>query len=320
MKQDFKYEVAFSFLADDEELAVELSDLISDRVPTFIYSKRQEELGGSDGEITFNNIFGKESRMVVVLFRDGWGETPWTRIEETAIRNRSFNEGWDFTIFILLNQSSTIPQYVPKAQIWVDYDRWGLKGAAPIIEQRVKESGGEVRTETVQDKADRLHRLKKSEQEREAYLRSAEALENAHAEFDSIVINLKTIKPTLEDKESRLVFSTSEDEFRYYEFGYMGFFLLFKWVSRHHVQFLNETKLIITIYQKNGHKPFDYEETVYFEKEYNFDRSLSGTVGWSDYHSGESFITSKQLIEYWISRYLDELEKNKIRRVGNKSR
>src|ERR1039458_4546278 len=92
----YEYDVAFSFLAQDELLATNLNDLLQDRLNTFLYSKRQGELAGTDGEQTFNSVFGEKARVVVVLYRAGWGETPWTRIEETAIRNRAFEHGYDF--------------------------------------------------------------------------------------------------------------------------------------------------------------------------------------------------------------------------------
>ena len=34
---DFKYEVAFSFLKEDEVLALKINDLLQDRFSTFIY-------------------------------------------------------------------------------------------------------------------------------------------------------------------------------------------------------------------------------------------------------------------------------------------
>ena len=100
----YKYDVAFSFLARDEGLATELNDLLQDRVRTFLYSRKQGEIAGKDGEQSFNAVFGKEARLVVVLYRRGWGETPWTRIEETAIRNRAFEYGYDFVKFIPLDE------------------------------------------------------------------------------------------------------------------------------------------------------------------------------------------------------------------------
>jgi hypothetical protein len=46
----FKYDVAISFQGKDEALATEIADLLQDRFSTFIYSKKQDELAGRDGE------------------------------------------------------------------------------------------------------------------------------------------------------------------------------------------------------------------------------------------------------------------------------
>jgi hypothetical protein len=71
MSADYKYNVAFSFLAQDEQLASQLNDHLQDRAKTFLYSKRQERLAGTDGEETFNSVFGEHARVVVVLYREG---------------------------------------------------------------------------------------------------------------------------------------------------------------------------------------------------------------------------------------------------------
>jgi len=92
----FKYDIAFSFVTEDEGLATQLNDRLQDRYRTFLYSKVQEKLAGTDGEKTFNAVFGKEARIVAVLLRPEWGNTRWTRIEETAIRNRAHDQGYDF--------------------------------------------------------------------------------------------------------------------------------------------------------------------------------------------------------------------------------
>jgi hypothetical protein len=134
---EYKYDVAFSFLAKDEALATELNDLLADRLRTFLYSKKQGEIAGTDGEETFNDVFRQEARMVVVLYRSNWGQTPGTRIEETAIRNRAYNEGYDFVKFVVLDESGSVPQWLPKTQIWIGLKRWGIPGAASVIEARV---------------------------------------------------------------------------------------------------------------------------------------------------------------------------------------
>jgi hypothetical protein len=66
--QQYKYDVAFSFLAQDEELAIQINDLLQDSVQIFLYSKKQGEIAGTDGEKSFNKVFGEQSRLVVVLY------------------------------------------------------------------------------------------------------------------------------------------------------------------------------------------------------------------------------------------------------------
>lgn len=153
----YKYEVAFSFLSKDESVAAEVNDLLQDRLKTFLYSERQKELAGTDGEKSFSDVFGKEARLVVVLYREEWGTTKWTRIEETAIRSRAYNEGYEFTIFIKLDEG-TPPKWLPPTQLWFNYQRFGAVGAASVIEQRVKDLGGQTREETVQERAARFER------------------------------------------------------------------------------------------------------------------------------------------------------------------
>ena len=60
-------------VTEDEELARQLNDLLSERLSTFVYFDRQKELAGTDGEATFNRVFGQEARIVAVLHRTKWG-------------------------------------------------------------------------------------------------------------------------------------------------------------------------------------------------------------------------------------------------------
>jgi len=130
---DFKYDVAFSFLQQDEPIATQLNDRLQDRVSTFLYSERQKEVAGTDGEETFGRAFREEARLVVVLYRAGWGETKWTRIEQSAIRARGFEHGYDFAKFIPLEQPAKLPAWLPPTQIYIGLKRFGIDGAAAVI-------------------------------------------------------------------------------------------------------------------------------------------------------------------------------------------
>ncbi len=165
----FAYDVAFSFLTEDEPLALQLNDRLQDRVKTFIYSEQQKVVAGTDGEETFHRVFGKEARIVVVLYRTGWGESRWTRVERTAIRNRGNEHGYGFAVFIPLEAPPKVPPWLPTTQVWVDLNRFGIDAAAAVIDARIRDAGGQVHQETVEEHAHRIERAIRFTKRREQF-------------------------------------------------------------------------------------------------------------------------------------------------------
>jgi hypothetical protein len=299
---EFKYEVAFSFLQQDEKIAFHLNDLITDRLSTFIYSKKQELLGGKDGEKVFNKVFYEEARIVVVLFRDGWGLSTWTRIEETAIKNRAFDKGWDFLVLVNLDTTSILPKWIPRTYIWLDYVRFKSEGAAAIIEQKVSEQGGESRPETIEDRANRLKRLRLAEGEQEKFLGSKEAIQVANDEVKIIIEKLQKAKKDIEDPATHLNLATGHKDNELYEFGYNGYYLCFSY---------KYSCLKVTLHEKMGHHGVNYKENVTKKNTYRFDRDLIGTNGWCDFETGKKFIRTDDLINIWVKKFIDDIERRK---------
>ena len=90
MTDSQQHDIAISFLSKDETLACKLAEELEREFSVFVFSKEQEKLAGTDGLETLRSAFRDESRLNVVLYRDGWGESPWTRLEQTAITDRAF--------------------------------------------------------------------------------------------------------------------------------------------------------------------------------------------------------------------------------------
>ncbi len=151
---DLHYDVAISFLSDDEPLAVKIYNDLCESLRVFVYSKRQEELAGTDGLESFRKAFHSECRLVVVLYRDGWGKTRWTAVEEMAIKERMFKGEWESLLFVMLDDKSTPPGWLPKTYIGLSYERYGdsLIGA---IRMRAEELGSSLKIETAVDRAKR---------------------------------------------------------------------------------------------------------------------------------------------------------------------
>lgn len=89
-REPTKYDVAVSFLSRDEPIAAALYERLGEGLRVFFYPRSQEELAGTDGLESMRRPFTDESRMVVVLYREPWGKTEWTRVEETATKERRF--------------------------------------------------------------------------------------------------------------------------------------------------------------------------------------------------------------------------------------
>lgn len=67
LAEEFEYDVAFSFCALDEGVAAQLNDLLSPRLKTFIYSERQREIAGTDGQESFSQVYGKIARLSISI-------------------------------------------------------------------------------------------------------------------------------------------------------------------------------------------------------------------------------------------------------------
>jgi hypothetical protein len=307
---EYKYDVAFSFLKEDEGLANQLNELLSDRVSTFLYSKQQEKVAGTDGEKIFNDVFSKESRIVVVLFRKNWGKTPWTRIEETAIRNRAYEEGYDFVIFVPLEIKSRLPKYLPKTQIWIGLDRWGVKCAASVIEARIQLFGGKPKILTPKEIAARIKNDQIFEQKRKLFLESVEGLELAKSEAKKLFAELEKVKNEIKEgiEGFELGYSVQENSC----FLNHGWFSIKCEFIHRYRDSLADSYLSLTL-QASNRSGFD--SIIINKIEYHFDINKNNEYGWIKNKDRDSFVSSNQLVEEAIKilfdKINDDLDKNK---------
>ena len=151
----YEYDVAISFLSQDAGLARELSNLLASQLRVFIYTDRQQEIAGTDGLVTLRSVFRDTARLVVVLFRNGWGHSNWTRVEQEAITDRFLKEGAGFLFFVMIDPRSVPPPWVPDKHIRFNLTDFGLEQAVGAIKLRVQDAGGRLRKEGIAERARR---------------------------------------------------------------------------------------------------------------------------------------------------------------------
>ena len=177
-------DVAFSLLAADQAVADTLVQRVRDKLRTFVWSDQQKDMAGKDGVALLTELYEKRSRLVVVLYRTGYGETKWTRVEESAITSKGLNEGWSHVFLISLD--GTKPSWLPGARLWYGYDQFGPEIAAETIVARFSELGVAPQPETLIEKAGRIEREKQGAERAENWRRSVEGVTAVLSEIDAL--------------------------------------------------------------------------------------------------------------------------------------
>lgn len=301
---DYKFEVAFSFCKVDESLASKMNDLLQDRYSTFIYFEKQKEIAGKDGEIEFGKVFRSESRVVVILYRSEWGNTSWTRIEETAIRDRAFDKGYDFTLFIPTENNIKMPEWLPRQRLWYGFERYGIEGAASVIESKIQENFGQIREENAEEKAKRLQRKIVFEQKKKSFLYSIEGVQAAAKEVNSLFSIIEDIAGKSTNKEIGLDFIVHKDK-RYCNFFTTNskYCIQTKWESYSWNTLLDSYLLVeLTTPMRNRRNPIIYSEYRFY-----FDLNEADNLGWLS--SENNFFSSESLANYLFKILLSKMEK-----------
>jgi hypothetical protein len=313
-EDDFQYDVAFSFLEEDESLATQINGLIQDRLRTFIYSQKQKEIAGKDGELMFGRIFGSQARIVLVLYRKGWGETPWTRIEKHAIQNRAYDKGYDFVLLAPLDKPPTPPEWLPKNRIWIDLERWGIEGAASIIEAKIKEVGGEVKEETAEGRAIRLIREIDAEKERRRIKDSTEGVQTANLEVNQLFKEFQEIVNHLSKEKTFVVLEIKIIRRKCVMRG-GGFSIFLSWETVYG-NTLDSSALFVYLFKGDFILP--EERSVVWERakkleefEFNFDFTKSGSPIWKQVGNHHSYST-KELAKFVITIFVGKIHEHEI--------
>ena len=310
--KEFKYDVAFSFLYEDLQLVSDVYELLKDRLKIFFFVDRQDELVGKDGEEEFSEVFGHESRVVVIFYREKWGIKGFTRTEKNAIKNRAFSgeDYYNFMLFVNLEDKNPEISWIPKTNIYFNFKQYGANGLASAIENMVIQNGGIVHEESSIELAARIERRRDAEQKRKKFLESEEGVSVAYNEFKHLC---EIIKNKMESISNNSSIFKSQFEFinEHFKIECNTLVLYCHWFLRAR-NTLHGSNLTISIinnppwYSNNKQKEL-------FKKYYFFDRNISEQNGWLEKEDDKKFYSSQQLAEQvtklFITKISEEITK-----------
>jgi hypothetical protein len=312
MTNEIKYEVAFSFLQQDEELVSQIDRLLQERLSTFVYSERQLDLVGKDGELILKNAFGSQARIVVIVFRNEWGTTPWTRIEQDAIRDRAYDAGYDFCLLIPLDEPPSKPDWYPKNRIWFGMKRYGIETAAGIIEARVQEAGGMIREETLSDRTERLQKRIQAAEKRRLFLTSEAAVAPAESEAENLLKRFVDRVPIVSNEEIPLKIERERNDVSVSSFG---FILQVEW----HLAYsnnLSNSGLSVRLIERDRRDRFDRKYNELNLLDFDFDVAESGQYGWRARLGDKKFFSTDDLVDYSLRMIVDKVSEYRLREIA----
>jgi hypothetical protein len=310
---DYKYDVAFSFLQEDEQLAINLNVAVKKYVSTFIYIENQKELVGRDGEDFFGKVFGVESRLVVILYREKWGTTKWTRIEETAIKNRGFDNGYDFVMLIPLDKPVFTPKWLPKNRIWLGIEERGIDGAAIVIESRVQELFGELKPESLAEKVLRRENELKNEREINHILTTEDGYLKFQIEYQNLLNIFNEGFNKIKEKNAGLAFNIKKNRHKGINVVSYGISLIIQF-NNSYSNNLKGAIVGIDIWEGWFDENLRNEDPFQKNKKLKvldvvFDINKNFENGWSQKDKSGTFKNSSKLVEDVLESYFDEVLK-----------
>lgn len=164
---EFKYDVAITLVGKDESFARKLESKIREvvRGEVFLYSRRQENLAAG-GELvdTFTGVFRDQARVVLILHRPEWGKTPYTSIEQDAIKGRRATSTDLRWVVVVSMEPPHLPDWYPASEFWLKRETFNPEKIAGVIASRVHEAGGTVGNE---DPLERMERLQREQEKRD---------------------------------------------------------------------------------------------------------------------------------------------------------
>ena len=290
-----------------------MNDLLKQTMSTFIYTEKQREIAGKDGEEVLNRVFGSESRIVAVLYRNNWGKTSWTRIESTAIRNRAYEQGYEFTTFIVVETPASLPKWLPKNRIWVGFERFGLQGAAGVIEARVQEAGGKPKEESVEEHAARMNRQIEAERTRAQLLGSEQGAKAAYEEAGKLFDELEKVCKKLEEP-ANMKFDLHREKHpaeRMIRIFDQKWTLSVIWYCRFS-NTLETSCLSVSIWDSRVGFPgyYHFEDPCQLEElQFNFDIVRGNEYRWKESYGKERSFSTEQLADFSMKMFLDKISK-----------
>jgi hypothetical protein len=195
----------------------------------------------------------------------------------------------------------------------VGLDRWGIAGAASVIEARVQQAGGTLFEETPLERARRIEHEIASEEARRTFLYSEQGVISAETELLRVFDEIENVSEEIGERNPKRVPRAERNE-THFVMSTRGFSLELDWFLRKSNTLedsflhLNLWKGVISMSGVGFGKPRALEKVKLI-----FDRSPAGELGWRRSKENTMLLSSRELAEECVRILLDKIQAEFLR-------
>lgn len=321
-----EYDVAISFLDEDDTTAAALYHELSNDFKVFYYRKNQRELAGTDGMESMRKPFFEDSRIAVVLYREKWGKTQWTAIEELAVKDACFDGRWERLFLVVLEKGCKLPGWVPKRHIWYSWQDFGLEQLVGAIKARILENGGEPSPLSPTKRAELL-KLDEDYRRDKALLTTSEGIIDIHNNVKRLFSEIEKICETLNEHGMQIRHESCINPREVTQAltitdGLVGMGV--QWIQLY-INVPDKSYLAIQEYASRLMLPRDAAGGIIVriqkpvrETRYQPELARSRELGWKLEHGSEKFVATEELASTCMVQFLDLVDDRKCGRVTPK--
>ena len=319
------YDVAISFLYQDLALAQALHDQLSKDLKVFFFPRNQEELAGSDGLESMRAPFRSQSRLNVVLYRPKWGNTPWTGVEEAAVKDSCLATSFKSVFFFVIEPTTDLPTWLPETHIRFNYADFTLEQAVGAINAKVQKRGGHFEPMTPLKKLAQLQ-VEEAYQLDRRRISSSEGLQRI---YQNVELLFAEISAQLEDMNANGHLNVQHqthvrpgDTIQSFILGIQRVGMTIVWFQRSAYSLNEDSALIVRELPVNaiippGHMRVKEPEPLK-EDLYDPDISRTGDYVWKMRKGQKELISSRDLATRLVLQFLNLLERDRAGKITRK--
>jgi len=321
-----KYDVAISFLYQDLALAQALYDKLINGLEVFYFPGAQEVLAGTDGLESMRTPFRHQSRLNVVLYRPKWGNTPWTAVEELAIKESCLENSFRNIFVYVIEDTGVLPKWLPDTHVYFSSAHYTLDEAVGAIKARVQDRGGEYKPLTPLRKAE-LNRVEEDYRRAKSHMSSQEGMARIFSKVKELFEEICKLCDEVNAEghahiEYRFQIKEGTPE-QICTLAGPRVGMLVIWYQPFG-NALQHAFLGVREFNENMIIPPGYirleAPDMLSETKYEPDLSRALEYGWKPHRGQKGFVSSRELASQCVIQFLDLLNKDRDGKVRRKSR